>query len=1089
MPKNQWAELLEQLFQLCQHPSESHREIAMMLFTALAENLTKSLKKHFRTLQAIFTRGLSDPSIKVRVEALRALSTLVDMLDEDEHEDEPALVASFATVIEPLLAVMAAHFSEDDVLIAGFEVLDNLAQSPTNVLDPFIPKIAELMSRIVVNQDNESGTREKAAYLLEDLIKHKVHKLLKPTNLIPALLEVSYKLVVEPFDEDDTDATPQRWGIEILDAVLLNIHIAKKDVFPGVLGKAGELVQDQVNQDRRKGGFVILAIMAEGCGQLLVDRLPQLIPVACAAMVASPATSSVKVRMAACIVIEQFADHLHPDISAYHEKILPTLMAVLANPAEHDMVKEKCCSALDVFCQHLDSDIGRYLSTVVPSLLQFIASPLQHVSRSAMSAVAAVASAAKELFEPYVGPAMAAVGGFLSRTDEESLRQRCNATQCIGSIGSAVGKARFCAPLSAEAGQNYYDLSFHMVVTGFTLDFFELRESSFMFFAEMCEMMGEDFAPRLSVVMPLLLASLFTDDGVMFTESNAGGFNAGGPTLGDLSSSEEDMSDPDGEDDDDDDSEADDERKAKFVIRSGALDEKIAALHAIVTIMPLVRTADFARFVSAPNGRDVFTAIYELSEYPHPYVRTTNCQAIRELLLWYHRYAPPTRKWVAGEIVPLVPEVERMVMELTLLLMERMDDEDDLQCAAEACDGMGEVLQHYGLVILQQNIKVGEKRDQSVPCPQHLLSLLLRFLNEKAPSQIPEDMGDEEGEGGEGGEGGPEEIQEMEDHDFVLMESVSDLIAILPQIMGPGFEPGFREMFPVMERFMRPEKQAPTKGMCIGSFAEVLHWMTVPGVAPEAHVLAPYFPKLLGYCAASLADPSPLVKRNGAFCAGCLALVPHPLVLAAYPQMLQGLAGCYTPPSGPVDPNTSGSLRDEEFLAARDNACSAIGKMIATAPQLCGQPMSALIDLLLQPLPLQVDFNEAKSVYAAVMNLYRTHGADITPHTARVIAIFSQVFGNPDIDTAVQRDIIAFCKALTQQAPSVHTPPTHSNTQQRTTVVERDHFRCRLILSSVSSCLCCCSSALSQEMERVFAGLTPTQQTQFKKFIIDPLPA
>ena len=647
-----------------------------------------------------------------------------------------------------------------------------------------------------------------------------------------------------------------------------------------------------------------------------------------------------------------------------------------------------------------------------------------------MSAIAAVASAAKELFEPYLNAAMTAVGVYLTRTDEESLRQRCNATQTVGAMGLAVGKARFTAPLSAAPGQNYYDLSFHHVISGFTLDYFELRESSFMFISDMCEMMGEDFAPRLPIVMPLILASLFTDDGVSIADA-AAGFNADGPAVQLGSSSEEDMSDPSG--DEDDDSDADDERKQRVVIRSGALDEKIAALHAIVTILPLVRVQDMWRYIKQEEGRDVFTALYELSEYPHPYIRTTNCQAVRELLLWFHRFAPPPRKWTAGEIVPLDPSVAAQVLELAVLIMERMDDEDDMQCAAEACDGMGEVLQTYGLVILQQTIKVGEKRDKEVSCPQHLLTLLLRFLHEKAPSQIPEDISEGEAH------------TEIEDHDFVLMESVSDLIAILPQVMGPGFEPGFREMFPVMERFLRPDKQAPTKGMAIGCFAEVLHWMTVPGANPETHVLAPYFPKFLHYTLQSLQDPSPLVKRNGAFCAGCLAVVPHPLILAQYPTMLQLLVGCYAPPTGPQDPMVSGSLRDEEFLAARDNACSAIGKMIATMPQACGQPLGTLIEMLLRPLPLQVDFNEAKSVYGVVMNLYRTNGAEITPHTARVVAIFSEVFGNPDIDTAVQREIIAFCQALTQQAP--------------------------------------------QALEQVFGTLTANQQQQFKRFVIDALPA
>jgi len=1042
VPKGQWDALLPSLLQLCQHPSEGHREVAMMLFTALAENLTKSLQKHFVTLQQIFTRGLSDPALQVRVEALRALSTLVDMLDEDDEEGTHA--SSFATVIDPLLSIMGAHFHEDDILCAGFEVLDNLAQSPTAVLDPFIPKIAELMSRILMaGPTHEAGTREKAAYLLEDIIKHKVHKLLRPNNLIPALLEVSYALICEPFDEGDDDSTPQRWGIEILDAILLSMHVPKRDVFPPVLAKAGELVQQSANQDARKGGFVILAIMAEGCSNLLVDKLSALLPIACAAMV-DGASSSVKVRMAACVVVEQFADHLHPDISQYHELVLPHLMRVLANPAEHDVVKEKCCSALDVFCQHLDEDIGRYLDQIVPALISFVQSPLQNVSRSAMSAIRAVASAAKERFEPYLVQCMTAVGAFLMRTDEESLRQRCNATECIGSMGAAVGKARFCAPFAPEPGQNYYDMSFHLVVKSFELDFFELRESAFMYFAEMCEMMGEGFAPRLPIVMPLLLASLFTDDGVSF-EAGKAGFNAGEDDEEDF-----DEEDEEGAGTDSDDSDADDERKQRVIIRSGALDEKISALNTVTTILPLVRTADFAPYVRAPGGRDVCTALWELSEYPHPYIRSANAQAIRELLLWFHRAYPPPKQWVAGECVPLHPECAEKVLELTKLLLERMDDEDDLQCAAEACDGLGEVLQHYGPVVLQQTLLVGDEDERKeVAAPAHLLWLLLRFLNEKAPSQIPEDDEDEDdeedAENKEGGEAGPS--REIADHDFVLQESVSDLIAILAQVMGAGFEPGFRQMFPVMARFMKEDKQAPTKGMAIGCFAEVTHWMTQtmpPNAKPEQHVLLPYLPQLIAYCKQALADPSPLVRRNGAYCTGCIARIPVPVVLAEYPALLQLLAQAYHATSAPVDPVSgivNGSLRDEEFLGARDNACSAIAKMITTAPQACGQPMSQLIPLVLTPLPLQVDFNEAKSVYPALMSLYRTHSAEVTPHTGRVVEIFAQVFGNPDVDTALQRDIIAFCKALLQQAP--------------------------------------------QQMEQVYAKLTPKDQTAFKRFVID----
>ena len=999
VPKGQWNDLLEQLLQLCQHPSESHREVAMMLFSALAENLTQTLKKYFQKLFEIFTRGLTDSSVRVRTEALTALSTLVDMLDEDE----PERIAAFSSAIEPLIGVMSAHADNDDMLTAGFQVLDCLAESGTQVLDPFIPKITEFMCQIQMNNSSAPGTREKAGYLVTDIIKHKSSRLLKPNNLIPSLLQVIYRLVCEPFDDDDDELiTPQLLGIEMLDAMLLNLHIPKKDVYPALMTKIGELLGSP-NSDERKGGLVMMAVMAEGCGNLIIDRLSQLVPIACQACLNTPQNQSVKVRMSACVVIEQFADHLHPDISAYHEHILPTLLQVLTNPNEHDMVKEKCCSALDVFCQHLDSDIGRYITTIVPALIKVVNDPLTHVSRSAISAIKAVAYAAKEQFEPYLNECMQVVGAFLMKEDEDSLRQRCMATECIGAMGVAVGKERFCRPMSDQPGQNFYDLAFHMVIQSFALEYFELRESCYLFFADMVEMMGEDFAPRLSVVMPLVLSTLYTDDGVEIDKAKSA-FNEG------MASDDDDDDAEEGDFTDSDNDDGDEERHHRVIIRSGALDEKIAALNAITTIMPLVRTEDFKLYVRSTSGgaHDIFTALWELSEYPHPYIRTANVQCMRELLMWFHRAVPPSKQWSQGENVPLESSIKEMVEELTRLIVERMDEEDDRQCAAEACDALGEVLQKYGTIILQQTITVGDKNRREVPLPTHILDLIIRFLQEKAPSQIPEEVEDES------------ERTEIEDHDFVLMESVSDLITILAEVMGASFEPGFRLMFPHIQRFFKPDKQAPTKAMSIGLIAEVVHWLTAAGQA--SHPLEPYFATFIQYATQCLADPSPLVRRNASFCTGSLALISSPTILAAYPSFIPLLGAVYTPPTGPVDPNAgivNGSLKDEEFLGARDNACSAISKMMMTAPQATGLSMANLIEMVLSGLPLECDFNEAKYVYPAVMNLYRTHPGEITPHTQRVVSIFARVFGNPDIDTNVQKDMIAFCKELVRQAPSV----------------------------------------------------------------------
>lgn len=450
VPKNQWNELLPSLLQFCQHPNEAHREIAMMLFSALAENLTVSLRKHFGTLQEIFTRGLSDSSVRVRVESVKALATLVDMLDAADE----GMIQSFKNVIDPLLKLMAAHFRNDDVLLAGFEVLENLAESPTAVLDPFIPQIAELMCAVVAAPQQEAGTREKAAYLLTDIIKYKVHRLLRPVNLIPALIEVAYKLITEPFDEEEaaeTGMSPQTMGLEILDAILLNLHIPKKDVFPPMYAKAAQFISTN-SSDTRKGGYVLLSVMSEGAHEYMCDRLSEMIPIALAGLQPSEVNNA-QVRLAATIAIEQFAEHLSPDVDKYHSSVLPALLTVIAREGENDVVRERACGALDVFCQQLEEEVGAYIEAIMPPLMSLVPSSQPHISRSAMSAIKAVATAAKGKFEPYLQQCMVLVGAYLPRTDDEGLQQRCYATQCVGAMGLAVGKERFCRPINDQPGE------------------------------------------------------------------------------------------------------------------------------------------------------------------------------------------------------------------------------------------------------------------------------------------------------------------------------------------------------------------------------------------------------------------------------------------------------------------------------------------------------------------------------------------------------------------------------------------------------------------------------------------------------------
>lgn len=54
VPKKLWNELLEYLLQCSRSEKVEHREVAMLLFRALAEDIGVELKPHFKTLLGIF---------------------------------------------------------------------------------------------------------------------------------------------------------------------------------------------------------------------------------------------------------------------------------------------------------------------------------------------------------------------------------------------------------------------------------------------------------------------------------------------------------------------------------------------------------------------------------------------------------------------------------------------------------------------------------------------------------------------------------------------------------------------------------------------------------------------------------------------------------------------------------------------------------------------------------------------------------------------------------------------------------------------------------------------------------------------------
>jgi len=451
--------------------------------------------------------------------------------------------------------------------------------------------------------------------------------------------------------------------------------------------------------------------------------------------------------------------------------------------------------------------------------------------------------------------------------------------------------------------------------------------------------------------MPLLLATCASDDGVVIDQDNTDAF---GNKI-----DEEEISDSDQDDEGDEEG----KRRLKFSIRSGALDEKIAAVDTISTIVNVVGEP------LLPYLDKTVDLLSELSEYPHYVVRKVVLQAFEEIFGLLCTYFPNPVEWTAGNGTDMHPRTQPTVDKMIPVIIARMKDEEEKEVAAAACEALVEACKRFGLAAIQENI-------------DEVYEATMELLLEKSPCQQAYEDDD------------PENAE----HDEVLIDSVTDVVGVLAQVVGDTFEPIFRPMFPNLIKFCQPHRPASDRSMAIGCIAEVSE---VIGTR-----MADYLPDVFTVVLAGLRDPSVAVRRNSAFCLGSIVMTKIPVVKQAYAQCLANLQGLF---------NLSGvSEKDkDQVMAARDNAVSALAKMITAGAE--SLPLPDVVKLMLSGCPLVEDQTEAKYVYPCLIQLFASHPDVMAPHIPAVIAIFAQVLGTDHVEEPVKRDMVMLCKSFAQK--------------------------------------------------------------------------
>lgn len=163
--------------------------------------------------------------------------------------------------------------------------------------------------------------------------------------------------------------------------------------------------------------------------------------------------------------------------------------------------------ALDAYLECMGDTIVQYLPTLMDRLIQLLDNAPDKLKSIAVGAIGSSAHAAKEQFQPYFEATMTRVLPFLElipedgETGEQGTKTdlRGVAQDTVGTLAEAVGK---------EAFRPYYQTTMELAFKATALNNPRLKECSFIYFAVMTKVYGEEFAPLLPTVMPLLIASL-----------------------------------------------------------------------------------------------------------------------------------------------------------------------------------------------------------------------------------------------------------------------------------------------------------------------------------------------------------------------------------------------------------------------------------------------------------------------------------------------------------------------------------------------------------------------------------------------------
>uniref|UniRef100_A0A672IT29 Importin subunit beta-1/Transportin-1-like TPR repeats domain-containing protein n=1 Tax=Salarias fasciatus TaxID=181472 RepID=A0A672IT29_SALFA len=466
----------------------------LLLLNKVMESNPEPFKPHYNQLLQLFSSVLQD------------------------HSNPSALYYCILT----LTSITAYTGTEEMVSIASdqaseaMEVLNELMESEVSIIVPHVADIVHFCLEVGSDTSLSDSLRVKGLSCIAFLIKLKSKTVLKQKLLNPILQTIFPVLTASPppgeqdpeDEEDDSgdgtdDENPKHTAAQIIDTMAL--HMPPEKLFHHLLPLTQACLTSE-NPYQKKGGLMCLAVLAEGCADHIRTKYVLFYEIA---LCQSLSDSNQVVRSAALFALGQFSEYLQvsPE-TQYCAELMPLLLGYLSSLNDTKVGHvTKAFYALENFMENLGADIEPYLPTLMDTMLSALNNTDNlKIKELAVSAIGAIANAAKELLVPYFPPVIESLKGFLTTTTEEMRSLQTQSLDTLSVLARTIGKDVF-SPLAAECvglGLNLTD----------TIDDPDLRRCTYSLYSAVSTVSPDCLIPHLTPITTIMLLALKSNEGI-----------------------------------------------------------------------------------------------------------------------------------------------------------------------------------------------------------------------------------------------------------------------------------------------------------------------------------------------------------------------------------------------------------------------------------------------------------------------------------------------------------------------------------------------------------------------------------------------